>query len=297
MIRVDDSRLQKKAKTFNANVSKTLATDMTLTAKRACFYAMEYTLPKSTKGNAWPMAFFRERVESDVMKAYPSQSDKGWHSSAYKLIEQTYGKDRANEFFRAFKSRAEFSQEIESRRITFTADVMFQKMRKIPRKTNNEAYAQLRNKHTVRRKKALQFAANTPPLAIVEKGRRDAFVRQRQSTIGLAKASWYAAFTSLMTKGAARNYTRAKAEEGRFIWPTECRKLQNKFGKGIGSGFVSTTGAYGRAEITSHISYIDEAFPEHLKEIAVNQTRNAMRIIFELRYKNRANLQTMLKAA
>jgi hypothetical protein len=284
-------------KAFNENVSKSLGTDMTLTAKRASFYAMEYTLPKSTKGNAWPMAFFQDRVESDVKKAYPSQSDPGWQSSAYKLIEAAYGKDRANEFFRAFKSRAEFSQEIDSRRVTFTADVMLQKMRKVPRKTNNQAYANLRSKHTIRRKKALQLAPNTPPLALVERGRRDAFVRQRQSTIGLAKASWYAAFTSLMTKGAVRNYTRAKSEEGRFIWPAECRKLQNKFGKGIGSGFVSTTGGYGRAEITSHIRYIADAFPENLQEIAIKQTRNAMRIIFELRYKNRANVQSMLKAA
>jgi hypothetical protein len=100
-----------------------------------------------------------------------------------------------------------------------------------------------------------------------------------------------------MTKGGQRNYTKAKSEEGRFVWPKECRRLQNLFGAGIGNAFVSTTGAYGRAEISSSVRYIEEAFPYHLQNAAIKQTKNAMRIIFELRYKNRKNMEVMLTAA
>jgi hypothetical protein len=306
MITFNDTRLQKRVKAFNDNVAKTLGQDMALTAKRACFYAMEYTLPVSSKAKAWPMEPMLQRIDDDVKKAYPSTDDPRWGASAYQLIQDAYKKEKADAFLAAFfgKPRALSKLGIdasEEQAAKYEAipdpKVMVSKMRKVPKKTSNEAYAALRNKYTVKRNGALRLAANTPPLALVESSRRNAFAAKRKKTAGLAKASWYAAFSKLMTKGGQRNYTKAKSEEGRFVWPKECRRLQNLFGAGIGNAFVSTTGAYGRAEISSSVRYIEEAFPYHLQNAAIKQTKNAMRIIFELRYKNRKNMEVMLTAA
>jgi len=306
MITINDTRLQKKVKAFNDNVAKTLGQDMALTAKRACFYAMEYTLPVSNRNKAWPMEPMLQRIEDDVKKAYPSTDDARWGASAFQLIKEAYNEDKAKAFMAAYmgKPRALSKLEITSSAEQFEkyeaiADpkVMVSKMRKVPKKTSNEAYAKLRNEHTILRRGTLRLAANTPPLALVESGRRSAFTNSRKKTAGLAKASWYAAFSKLMTKGGQRNYTKAKSEQGRFVWPKECRKLQNLFGSGIGNAFVSTTGAYGRAEISSAIRYIEDAFGRTQQNAVINQTKNAMRIIFELRYKNRKNLEVMLKVA
>jgi len=296
-VRVQNERLKKKAKKFEENVYKTLPNDLRLAGKRSAFYFMEYTTPVSTKANQWPMKAFNERVHADVKKAYPTKSDDRWKSSAYELIKAGYGEAKAGEFWHAVKSNSQDNFNPETGEGRNTAETIFDKIRnssvsKIKKKPDNAAYKALRDKHSIVRRRTLQLSKDTPPDGFLIDSRRDAFVKSRQKTIGLAKAGWYAADSKL---GGQKNYTKARAEEGKFVWPQPLRKLMNLFGAGIGSGFVSTSGAYGRFEITNHVRYIWEALPDHLKEAAEKQSRNAMRIVFELRYKNRKNLDLMMK--
>jgi hypothetical protein len=306
MIAFNVKKLEKRIAAFHKNVAETLPQDMALTAKRACFYAMEYTLPVSNRNKAWPMQPMLDRIEDDVKWAYPSTDDPRWGARAYDLIKAAYNEDKAKAFMAAYMGKPRALSKLgldasEEQAAKYEAipdpKVMVSKMRKVPKKTSNEAYANLRNKYTRRIHGSLMLGYDTPSLALVESSRRNAFLKSRQKTAGLAKASWYAAFSKLMTKGGQRNYTKAKSEQGRFVWPKECRRLQNLFGAGIGNAFVSTTGAYGRAEISSSIRYIEEAFGRTQQNAVIKQTKNAMRIIFELRYKNRRNLEVMLKVA
>lgn len=299
MITVDvqNERLRKKVKKFEANVYKTLPLDLRLAGKRTAFYYMEYTTPVSTKANQWPMVPFHERVASDVMKVYPTKSDDRWKSSAYELIKAGYGEAKAADFWHAVKTNAQENFDAETGEGRNTAEAIFDKIRnssvsKIKKKPDNAAYKAIRDKHSVVRRRTLQLSKEAPADGFLIDSRRDSFIKTRQATIGLAKAGWYACDTAL---GGQKNYTKARAEDGRFIWPKQLRKLVNRFGAGIGSGFVSTSGAYGRFEITNRIRYIWEALPDHLKESAEKQSRNAMRIVFELRYKNRKNIELMTR--
>ena len=294
---VENTRLRKKAKKFEENVYKTLPLDLRLAGKRTAFYYMEYTTPVSTKGNPWPMLPFEERVAGDVAKVYPTKSDDRWKSSAYELIKAGYGEGKASEFWHAVKSNAQDNFNAETGEGRNTSEAIFDKIRnssvsKIKKKPDNAAYKAIRDKYSVVRKKVLQLSKDAPPDGFLVDSRRDSFIQDRRKTIGLAKAGWYAADSSL---GGQKNYTKATAQEGKFVWPTACRRLMSRFGSGIGKGFVSTSGAYGRFEITNSVRYIYDAMPDHLKEIAEKQSRNAMRIVFELRYKNRKNLALMVK--
>jgi hypothetical protein len=280
---VQNKRLKQKAKKFEENVYKTLPMDLRLAGKRTAFYYMEYTLPVSTKANQWPMKKFGERIRENVMHSYPTKSDERWQSSAYDLIKENYSEERAKRWWNTYRSQSQSSfNPDEPGKMDY--EVQFDSMRKIPRKTNLSLYSAVLKKN--------QVQSDRPRLAIPSDSRRQAFIKDRQATMGLAKAGWYASDSSL---GGQKNYTKAKAQEGQFVWPTQLRKLMSRFGKGIGSGFVSASGSYGRFEITNHVRYIWEALPDHLKEAAEKQSRNAMRIIFELRYKNRKNLNLMMK--
>jgi hypothetical protein len=293
-VTVNDSILQKRLKSFEETMSKTLGVDLRLIGKRMAFYAMEYTLPASNKGNAWPMEKFHERIAADVRLAYPTKGDDGWQGRAFLLIKAAYGEDRAKEFWNAYKSRTQDAFDPETGMGRNTAEAMWDKMfaarNRIPKKTNNEAYAALRNQYTRIIKRTLRMGKDTPPIAFVQEASRKAFTRKRQDTAGLAKAGWYAADTAL---GGTRNFTRAKNEAGRFVWPGPLRKLQNKFGTSIGSAHVSTSGSYGFVQVTNHVRYIDEAHPEHMQTYARKQMMNAVRIVFEQRYKamGRKNFQ------
>ena len=282
-VKVNNERLHKKAKKFEENIYKTLPLDLRLAGKRTAFYYMEYTLPVSTKANQWPMKKFGERIKENVMHSYPTKSDHRWQSSAYDLIKENYNEDRAKRWWNTYRSQGQSSfNPDEPGKLDY--EVQFDRMRNIPRKTNLKLYSESLKKN--------QIESDRPRLAIPSDARRQAFIKDRQATMGLAKAGWYAADSSL---GGQKNYTKAKAAEGQFVWPGPLRKLMSRFGKGIGSGFVSTSGAYGRFEITNHIRYIWEALPDRLKEAAEKQSSNAMRIVFELRYKNRKNLDLMMK--
>ena len=296
-VEVQNERLRKKVQKFEENVYKTLPLDLRLAGKRTAFYYMEYTTPVSTKANQWPMKNFNERVASDVRKVYPTKSDDRWKSSAYELIKQGYGEERAAEFWHAVKTNTQDNFNAETGEGRNTAEAIFDKIRnssvsKIKKKPDNAAYKAIRDRYSVIRRRTRQLSKEAPPDGFLLDARRESFVKSRQATIGLAKAGWYAADSKL---GGQKNYTKAKAEEGQFVWPTPLRRLVNKFGAGVGTGFVSTSGAYGRFEITNHVRYIWEALPDHLKEAAEKQSRNAMRIVFELRYKNRKNIDLMTR--
>lgn len=283
-LQVNDKRLQEKAARFNKRVHETLPADMRLSAKRTAFYYMEYTLPVSNRGNQWPMDNFRGRVESDVMVAYRNKSDAAWQSGAFELIKANYGEDKAKEWWNKYKSKAQSSFNAEQPDV-LDYEVTFDKMRKIPRKTNNAAYKDLRDRHTVstRKSKALHINPKAPALAFVAEDRRKAFVKDRQATIGLAKTGWYAADTAI---GGQRNFKKSQNEAGRFIWPKECRKIMNRFGSGIGTGYVSTSGAFGQYQIVNGVRYADDAMPGKLRAAALKQAANAMRILFEQRFKH-----------
>ena len=282
-LKIDDKRLQDRVKASGQRINKGMALDLRLSAKRAAFYCMEYTLPVSNGANPWPVDNFRARVEDDVKRAYPSKADPNWQSSAYKLIKDKYPEEAAKEFWNAYKSGAQSNFNPDAPDV-LDYEQQFDRMRKVNRKIEPTAYADLRKRRTITRKRARQLAPDVAPLAFVSDGTRRAFIRKRQDTIGLAKAGWYAVDSTL---GGQRNFKRAGNEAGRFIWPAQLRKLQSKFGRGIGSGVVQPTANGGTWSINNAVRYSDEAIPGQLRDKAFELGRNAMRIIFELRFKNR----------
>lgn len=285
-LKVDDSRLQARVKKGQENISKGLPLDLRLAGKRAAFYLMEATLPRSGESNQWPVSNFEKRIEADVKRAFPAVGDPRWQSSAYDLIRDAHGKDRADEFWRAVKSETGDAYDIESREQTHKSpETLLAAARKVKRRVDRSGYAALRKEKSIVRGRYRQLPTNTKPLAMPSASSRDSFLRSRKATIGLAKAGWYAADTAL---GGQRNFKKAQNEAGRFIWPSQLRKLQSKFGKSIGTGGVTMQGdGVGFWMVHNLVRYAEEAIPEALFNRAMQLGRNSMRIIFELRLKNR----------
>lgn len=290
---IDDRRLQKRILNAQREIAGNLPLDLRLAGKRAAFYLMENTLPRSSDGGSWPMANFEKRIDADVRKAFPAIGDTNWQASAYGLIQDSYSKDKADEFWRAHKSGAGDAYDIDTRKKTIkSAESILQSARKVKRRIDPSGYSNLRKSKSVRRGRTLQLAADTKPLALVQPGQREGFARKRKATMGLAKAGYYAADTAF---GGQRNYKKADNEAGRFVWPSQLRRLQSKFGTGIGNGriFITAPGA-GLWEVHNRVRYAKEAIPEALYNRAIQLGQNAMRVIFELRLKNR---KTYEKAA
>lgn len=283
-ISISGEVLQRKVDAYLKGVDAAMPNDIRLSAKRTAFYAMEYTLPVSTSGNAWPMAAMRGRIETDVKRAFPTKEDPRWASSAFDLIKDAHGEQRAKRWWYEHNHPL-LGPEPESGRSAsrLTAEEQFDRMRKIKRRVDPKAYAALRN-----RDGRIKLPRDTKPLAFANAAARGRLMRERKETAGLAKTGWYAVSQAL---GGQQNYTKAANEAGRFVWPKECRKIMNKFGGGIGRGSVTYSSGRGEFSIVNAVRYIDYAFPDNLRDLAISNAKNAMRIVFELRFKNRKNLE------
>jgi len=283
---INSSNLQDRIASVRGRIVKIIDQDLTLAAKRTAYYSMEYTLPLSNAGNEWPVAPMQSRILSDVKKAYPSIGDQGWESGAYKIIEDVYGKDRANEFFHTFMSR-ETTEKFDPETGEYTAnptgsaEEMVANMRKLPRKIDDKGYADLLRSKAIKSKKGRRLPKGTRPLAIVRSGAGERFARKRQKRAGLAKSAWYQAAFRL---GGQVNYRSSKFEAGRFEWPRECGQL-HKLNPGIGSATKTVDSGGGVITLRSNLRYASEAMEPWMKETACRLSQNAMRILFEKRLK------------
>jgi len=259
-------------------MEKRFVDDVKLAAKRFCHYAMEYTLPKSTAANPWPVHKLQDRIEIDIMRAYPTYSDEMWATSAYDLIAQHYTEEKAKDWWHEYrnKTQSNFDPENPSK---IDAEETFNKMRKIPRRIKDGQYQDLRRKNGYAR-----LPAKTKPLAFVNDSSRKAYIKKRQRSAGLAKSGWYCA---ARTVGGTMNYTRAKNEAGRFVWPPEIRRVIGPFGgiSSLGASSIHVAGLVGRFSVTNKVRHASDAMPDHLLDIAVRRARDAMRILFEQRAK------------
>lgn len=296
----DSSQLRKRTKVIRDRFGKYLDLDLTLSAKRSAFYLMEYTLPVSNRGNAFPIAPLKSRIWNDVHKVYPSVGQERWTNSAYSLIEDNYSKQAAGRFLHDViayeKSGFELTLDDESggaSRRRKTPEEVFSSFRKVPRKTDDKAYSALLKAKALPLKKGRKLAKDTRPLAMVTEDKSAKLARARQKNAGLAKTGYYAISQSL---GGQQNYRASASVEGQFVWPKECAAINRRI-PGLGSSTKQIGDNGGRVTITSHVRYADEALPEALKGIALRNAANAMRIIFEKRFKNRNNYEITAIAA
>ena len=160
------------------------------------------------------------------------------------------------------------------------AEDKFRRMRKIPRRIKDRQYQDLRRENGYR-----ILHKDTKPLAFVNESSRKAYIKKRQRSAGLAKSGWYCAARTV--GGRKMNYTDAKNEAGRFVWPPEIRRVIGPFGgiSSLGSSSIHVAGLVGRFSVTNKVRHASDAMPDHLLDIAVRRARDAMRILFEQRTK------------
>lgn len=113
-------------------------------------------------------------------------------------------------------------------------------------------------------------AKNAVPSQVVKPASLAKFTREKQGTIGTAKAGWYAAAKALggrvRTNLTAADGKRSTAE----TIPAFVRKLAGKFG-GLGGARVMP----GRVEVFTNVTYADEALPQGSLEAAVSTARES----------------------
>ena len=298
-IEIDDKALKRRIAVVTSRFEKWLDLDLTLSAKRTAFYLMEYTLPISTRGKELPIEPLKSRIETDINKAFPSMSDRDWEYPAQRLINDFVSEKRANEFMYNYKSRGwenpkeSFNPDTGeySASITATPEEDFKRIRGVPKRIDDKGYANLKRTKSINLKTGRKLPKETRPLAMVDSSRRGNYIKKRQKNAGLAKTGWWAAAKSL---GGQMNYTASKSEAGRFVWPSALGQIARRI-SGLGSSTKSLSNNGGNVTITSRVSYADEVLP--LKDTAMANAQNAMRIIFEKRFKNRKNYEVTASRA
>ena len=284
MIAIESKELQERLSRVKARFVAGLDRDMVLASKRTAYFMMEYTLPKSTQGNPFPIAPLQDRIMADVKKVFPNVGDAGWEFDAFALIRDNYSEQRAKEWYhdfkRGFTETGAGGGEGPNLR-PFDAEGTFAKFRKIPRKIDDKGYSSILKSKSIVKNSARQLPNNVDSLAIVRQGAAENYAKKRQKKAGLAKTAWYSAAFDL---GGQRNYKASKFEEGRFVWPTKCATI-HRANPGIGGATKSISFSGGNVTLVNRLRYADDAIPMALQQIAASRAEMAMKILFEKRYK------------
>jgi len=291
----DSKRAIKKAERMTKNMNRLLPEVGAFAGKRMAFLAMQYTLPMA-QGKPWPVEALQERIGDDIRHAYPSRSSPTWFVPAYSLIEDAYGKKKADAFWRAHMSAEFGTGKIDSQESLNIKreDEIFDSARKVPRRTNESKHAELKKKSFGLFGKAWRLNPKTRPQAMVNDANQQTLINKKRRLAGLAKAAWRQASETL---GGTQNYSQAKNANNRFVWPKEASKVIR--GKnGIGSAGISNAPGKTTVFVENKLSYANYAFPDHLKSLAVDYARKSIKIYMDLRFKNSArSINTMKEAA
>lgn len=294
-IHSNTKRAEKKAERMVKDMNRLLPEIGSFAGKRMAFLAMQYTFPMA-QGKPWPVDALQGRIEEDIQRAYPSRTSPNWFVPAYALIEDAYGKKKADTFWLAYKSAEVGTGKIDSQESLdiMRADEIFNSARKVPRRTNETKHAELKKKSFGLFGKAWRLNPMTRPQAMVNDANQATLIRKKRSVAGLAKAAWRAASNML---GGTQNYSQSENANNRFVWPKEASKVIR--GKsGLGSGSVTNTFGKTVATVTNHLSYAAYAFPDHMKSLAVDYARKSIRIYMETRFRHSTkSIATMKEAA
>lgn len=282
-----------KTAAFGAKIAKiekriveVIDADMTLSAKRLAFYAMENMLPKSTQGKPWPLEPLKDRIRNDVSLVYPEVGQSNWMGDVYTLIEDNYSKEKANKFWHGYKSGVTGSGRFDAdsggfEMAPFDVNAELAKLRKIPRKIDDKGYSATLKSKSIKRNGARQLPGDTRAQALLRQGSAANYANKRAKRAGLAKTAWYSAALGL---GGQVNYRASKFEEGKFVWPSDCVRI-HKANPGIGSATKSITIQGGRIKLTNQLRYAKEAeFPGGI-QLASERAKRAMEILFDKRMK------------
>lgn len=287
-IQVKSDNLKKRREAIQQRIVGIIDQDITLSAKRLAFYLMENTLPKSTASKAWPIENLKGRIWNDVHTVYPTVGDDNWISDAYALIEDNKDKKAANRFYqRAVHLQGKVDESFDengtysAKASADTPEEEFAKIRGIPRKIDDKGYSAFLKSKAIKRNGARQLPRDSRPLAMVRAGAADSYARARQKRAGLAKTAWYSAAFAL---GGQRNYKNSKFEEGRFVWPADCRRIHGQ-NPGIGGASKRVDIHGGSITLHNRLRYASEAMYPGGIESACDRAKHAMKILFEKRMK------------
>ncbi len=259
------------------------STSAKIIGKRMAHFLMKYTAPTGKGTDAIPMGPMKSRIREDVGFAYAVKGDPNWEYAAYGLIENSYGKDKANEWYHDFKSRTQTNIDPNNPG-KLDAEEKFDKMRKIPRKVDERAYNTIRRSGGDWRYPALSKGKAHPWLGIVSRDKREKLIKSRNKTIGLAKAGWLACFRLI----GGRGFQGGKAGYGKQAnWPKELKVPYALFGgTALGSvkGGVTKDGC--KVTMTSNVRYADDALIPGAESRVLRLTESYMKMLFALRTKN-----------
>lgn len=290
--KTDKNLIHKKIVDIQTAFLKSLDLDLKLAAKRTAFYAAEYTLPISG-GKGFNVVKLKQRIWNDVHRAYPSVGDMNWQGKVFKALEDIGEKKKADKFWQNHIFQGKTNEinprtgQLASKKLdqgvpltTLTDEEAFAKLRVGGLKKIDESkYSALLRTKGVIRNKTFSLDEKARPLGIVNPSRSANLAIKRQRNAGLAKASWY---QSVFALGGQRNYNASASEEGKFVWPPEMRRLSQAH-QGIGSCAVRVNANEAKISITSHIRYLNHAFPRDVQSLVEQNANNAMRIIFNKR--------------
>ena len=281
-VRVDTSGATKKSKKIERGIQQEFYNVSKLASKMAAFFCQQYTLPAATKSKDWPFKKMSGRIKGDVETAYGSKSDSNWESKAYKVIEEYKGKEKANEWWHLYKTKSQSSLNMDNPG-ELDHETKFDKMR-FPQGSNvrvakEEKYLNYRKQNNY----AIPRGKDARVLGMVSAQSRQSLINKRKMTMGLAKAGWKACFHS----AGGRGLDAGEMGGVKRKWPTKISVPYSKFGKmSLGSTGLQYTPRGFRAILRNKVDYMDNAFPDHMRDIATKWTNRYMKIIFEQRKKH-----------
>tara|TARA_R110001632_G_scaffold140699_1_gene256756 strand:+ start:6208 stop:7083 length:876 start_codon:yes stop_codon:yes gene_type:complete len=279
-VRVDTTGAKKKTKSIERGITREFGIVSKLASKRAAFFCQQYTLPAATKSNDWPFQKMSERIKEDVEAAYGSKSDYHWEWKAYKVIEEYKGKEKANEWWQLFRTGDQSSLDVDNPGKR-DHETKFDRMR-FPsgvRTANEKKYIEYRKKNNYK----IPRGRSAKVLGVTQEQSRNSLITKRQKTKGLAKAGWKACFHSAGGRGLDAGKMGGTSRK----WPSQLKVPYSKFGKmALGSTSIKHTQKGFRSVLRNEVDYMDEAFPDHMRDIAAKWTNRYMKIIFEQRKKH-----------
>ena len=280
-VKLNVDKAMGKLRLIDDKFLKSMENDSKLVARMGAFQMHKSTLPE-TFSMSWEKAIVKskERVMSDVKSAYTTKSDDGWQGIAFKLIADYINMDRAKSWYANYKSGG--LSTFDERSGTYKDyEEEFDRMRKIPRKTNEAEYLAYRKTNGY--KVPSYRDPNHKTLGFVSDDKRRKMLNKRLKTIGLAKAGWKACYH--LAGGKGLNVSQL-GSEGQNRFPSQINTPYNLFGKAsLGSISLShnRTGYQGR--LRNNVRYVGDALSESFVVTAAEMTERYMKIIFDLRKK------------
>lgn len=275
VIHVDTSVGDRKVKAVRRKMTTAMEDIASGATRHAAFTLAQYTLPKGDEGNQWKFSEMGKRIKEDIGSTYHTKDDDDWQNRAYRMIQDHLSEERAKRWWQSYKKGG----SNEDGALDYETE--FDKMRGIPRKTNEQEYLAYRKQHN--NSMPVKGSGSHRSLGFVTQDKRNAFIKKRKKTMGLAKAGWYAVFK--ISGGRVRR-KQSKAE-GKETWPKEINTPFRIFG-GVSLGtLVTTFPATGfHVLMTNKVRYADEAFNESLKNRAYHIIGIQLKKMADLRLKH-----------